>query len=254
MIPAIDVLGEEAVRLTQGAYDRISVRAGDPVSLARRFAADGARRLHVVDLDGARSGGVRADLVAAIAEAGRPAAVQAGGGVRSLADAERLLEAGAARVVVGTAAFEEPDGLARYARALGERLVVALDARDRRIAVGGWERNTGLAVEEAAERCASAGVARVLCTGIERDGTLAGPDIELLRAVRARCGCPVLAAGGVATAADLDALEAAGCEGAIVGRALLALEEDEPISVDSLDSLTAGGELRGGRAGDPLRE
>jgi phosphoribosylformimino-5-aminoimidazole carboxamide ribotide isomerase len=221
VIPAIDVLGREAVRLTQGAFDRVSVRAGDPEALAQRFAAAGAGLLHLVDLEGASPGRWRPHLVAAVAGAARPAKVQAAGGIRSPEDAERLLDAGAARVVVGTAAFAGPGALARYAGELGDKLVVALDARGGRIAVAGWERDTGLPVEEAAGRCAEAGVARLLCTAIERDGMLAGPDLELLRAVRARSGLPVLAAGGVATPADLDALDAAGCEGAIVGRALL---------------------------------
>ena len=221
VIPAVDVLGEEAVRLVRGQFDRVSVRGGDPIALAARFAEQGATLIHVVDLDGARNGRVRRDLVARIAEAARPASIQASGGVRSPADAESLIEAGATRVVVGTAAFAEPDALQTLVASLAERLVVALDARDGRIAVAGWEREAGLSVEEAAERCAAAGVARVLCTAIQRDGTLSGPDLELLESVRAASGVPVLAAGGIGTHADLDAVAAIGCEGAVVGRALL---------------------------------
>ncbi len=215
------MLGDEAVRLSQGRFDRVSVRGGDPAALAASFAARGARLIHVVDLDGARTGRVRPRVLARIAAAARPAAVQAAGGVRSLADAWRLLEAGAARVVVGTAAFAEPGALARYADELGERLAVALDVRRGRIAVAGWERDGGLSVEDAASRCASAGIARVVCTAIERDGMLAGPDLDLLAHVRTLADTPVLAAGGVASLADLEAVCASGCEGAIVGRALL---------------------------------
>jgi phosphoribosylformimino-5-aminoimidazole carboxamide ribotide isomerase len=221
VIPAVDVLGEEAVRLVQGRFDRVNTHAGDPAALAARFAKKGATLIHVVDLDGARIGRVRPDLVARIADAARPAAIQASGGIRSPADAETLLEAGAARVVVGTAAFADPEALATFAAALGERLVVALDARDGRVAVAGWERETGLSVEEAAEQCAAAAVARVLSTAIQRDGTLSGPDLGLLQRVRAASGLPVLAAGGIGTRADLDAVAAIGCEGAVVGRALL---------------------------------
>jgi phosphoribosylformimino-5-aminoimidazole carboxamide ribotide isomerase len=221
IIPAVDVLGDEAVRLTQGSYDDVAVRAGDPAALAARFAAQGARLIHLVDLEGARAGRIRTELVSEVADAARPAAIQASGGIRSSRDAERLLEAGAARVVVGTAAFAEPDALEHFARSLGDRLVVALDVRHGRIAVAGWEQEAGLAVEEAAERCAAAGVVRVLCTAIERDGTLAGPDLSLLRRVRSISGLPVLAAGGISSPADLDAVAAAGCEAAIVGRALL---------------------------------
>ena len=221
LIPAVDLLGDEAVRLVQGRFYEVGVRAGDPVALARRFADGGAELIHVVDLEGARDGRVRPDVVARIAEAARPAAIQASGGLRSTADAELLLEAGAARVVVGTAAFAAADALATFAEALGNRLVVALDARDGRVAVRGWEDDTGLSVEEAAARCKVAGVARVLCTAIDRDGTLGGPDLDLLRRVLDASGLPVLAAGGIASRADLDAVAALGCEGAVVGRALL---------------------------------
>lgn len=221
VIPAVDLLGDAAVRLERGDFGRVVAREADPEALVRRFVEAGARLVHVVDLDGARSGRARPELIRRLAAAAYPAAVQASGGIRSPEDAERLLDAGAARVVVGTAALAEPDAPGRYAAALGARLVVALDARGGRAAVAGWTRDAGLSVDEAAERCAAAGVARLLCTAIERDGTLAGPDLALLERVRLRSGLPVLAAGGIATAADLDAVAAAGCEGAVVGRALL---------------------------------
>lgn len=221
VLPAVDVLGEEAVRLEQGRYDRVSVRAGDPAERARAFAEAGAPLLHVVDLDGARTGRIRPALVARIAEAAAPALLQVSGGVRAPADAEALLAAGAERVVVGTAAFGGPGALATYAGALGERIVVAVDVRDGRVAVEGWLRETGLTAEEAAARCAKAGAARILCTAVERDGTLAGPDVALLRSVVEASGLPVLAAGGIASEDDLRAVAKAGCEGAVVGRALL---------------------------------
>lgn len=221
VIPAVDVLAGSAVRLVRGAFDAIAYEGGDPVALAARFADAGAPLVHLVDLEGARGGRVRPELVATVVAAVGPAtAVQASGGVRSPADAGRLLDAGAARVVVGTAAFAQPDALRDFVDALGERLVVALDVRAGRIAVAGWTRDSALAVEEAASRCAEAGVPRVLCTAIERDGTLSGPDTELLKRVRVRAGFPVLAAGGVRDADDLRAIAATGCEGAIVGRAL----------------------------------
>jgi phosphoribosylformimino-5-aminoimidazole carboxamide ribotide isomerase len=221
IIPAVDVLEDAAVRLERGDFSRVVARQADPESLVLSFVEAGARLVHVVDLDGARSGRMRLELVVRLAAAARPAAVQASGGIRSLADAEGLLAAGAARVVVGTAAFAEPDALTRFATALGDRLVVALDVRDGRVATAGWTHDSGLDVDEAAERCAAAGVARLLCTAIDRDGTLAGPDVALLERVRVRSGLPMLAAGGIASPADLDAVAATGCEGAIVGRALL---------------------------------
>jgi phosphoribosylformimino-5-aminoimidazole carboxamide ribotide isomerase len=219
VIPAVDVLGGAAVRLRRGAFDDVALRLGDPVAVVRELVAAGARLVHVVDLDGARSGRLSPSLFARVAEAAAPAAIQASGGVRSVADAEALVAAGAARVLVGTAAVTEP-GPEAFADALGERLVVALDARDGRVSIRGWTALTGERVEHAAARCARARVPRLHCTAVERDGMLSGPDVELLAAVVAASGLPVVAAGGIATTGDLEAVAAAGCEAAVVGRAL----------------------------------
>jgi phosphoribosylformimino-5-aminoimidazole carboxamide ribotide isomerase len=219
VIPAVDVLGGVAVRLRRGAFDDVALRLGDPVGVVRELVAAGARLVHVVDLDGARSGRLSPSLFARVAEAAAPAAIQASGGVRSVADAEALVAAGAARVLVGTAAVTEP-GPGAFADALGERLVVALDARDGRVSIRGWTALTGERVEHAAARCARARVPRLHCTAVERDGMLSGPDVELLAAVVAASGLPVVAAGGIATTGDLEAVAAAGCEAAVVGRAL----------------------------------
>ena len=216
VIPAIDLLGREAVRLEQGDYARVA-QYGPPTELAARFAAAGARWIHVVDLDGARAGLIRPVVVEALVHASAPASVQASGGVRSVADAEALLRAGASRIVVGTAAWTLLDELVA---SLGDRLVVALDVRDGVVRTRGWTES-GLELDEAIALCVASGVPRLLCTAIERDGTLAGPDVDLVRHVIERSGVPVLAAGGIRSDADLDALEAAGAEGAIVGRALL---------------------------------
>jgi len=211
VIPAVDVLGEGAVRLEQGDYDSIVERAGDPVALAERWVTAGAKRIHLVDLDGARSGRVRPELVRAIATLGVP--VQASGGIRSLADARALLEAGADRVVVGTAAWPDPTPWFE----LGEALVLALDVRDGEVRTAGWTTGSGIRFEDA---LAIAGERRMLVTAIDRDGTLAGPEVELVRrAVDA--GGRVLAAGGIRSVEDVAALAAAGAEAAIVGRALL---------------------------------
>jgi phosphoribosylformimino-5-aminoimidazole carboxamide ribotide isomerase len=221
LIPAVDVAGTEAVRLRRGQFDDVVARGGDPGQLVRRFAAARPPFLHVVDLDGARTGRIRPDLVGRLAAAASPTPVQASGGIRSFDDARELLHAGAARVAVGTAALDSPGTLAGLARAFEEQLVVAVDARGGRVVVAGWARATALPPEAFAERCAEAGVRRLLCTAVERDGTLAGPDLRLLERVRERSGLPVLAAGGVRSEEDLDALAALGLEGAVVGRALL---------------------------------
>ena len=211
VIPAVDVLGEGAVRLERGDYDSVVERAGDPLTLARQWADAGARRIHLVDLDGARSGKVRPDLVREIASLGLP--VQASGGIRSLADARALLEAGADRVIVGTAAWPDPAPWFE----LGEALVLALDVRDGEVRTSGWTVGSGLRFDEA---LALARGRRMLVTAIDRDGTLTGPDLDLVRqAVDA--GGRVLAAGGIRSVEDVAALAEVGAEAAIVGRALL---------------------------------
>ena len=220
VLPAVDLLGEEAVRLEQGDFGRVAARA-QPEELVRRFAAAGARLIHVVDLDGARRGRIRMDIIARLAEAAVPAKLQASGGIRSPGDAERLLDAGVARVVVGTAALAEPQALEQFVSELGDRLIVAIDVRGGRVATRGWLEDTGLDAAEVARRCAEAGVSRILCTAIERDGMLGGPDLELLGEIRQASWLPLLAAGGIRSEADLAAVAAVGCEGAVVGRALL---------------------------------
>jgi phosphoribosylformimino-5-aminoimidazole carboxamide ribotide isomerase len=214
--PAIDVLAGRVVRLAEGARERVTVEGGNPAEAARRFAAEGAAFLHLVDLDGAFSGTPSPGLVASIVAAGVP--VQAGGGYRDAAAIEAALAAGAARVLVGTAALS-PSFLLDAAERFGERLVVAIDARDGRVAVEGWTRASDLSPAELAARCAEAGVRRLLVTSTRRDGSLAGPDLTLLEDVLP-CGLPVIAAGGVASLDDLRALRAAGCEGAVAGSAL----------------------------------
>jgi phosphoribosylformimino-5-aminoimidazole carboxamide ribotide isomerase len=212
VIPAVDVLGDEAVRLERGNYNDIVERAADPIALAERWAGEGASRIHLVDLDGARQGGVRPELVQAIATAtGLP--VQASGGIRSVADAEALLAAGADRVVVGTAAWPQPEPWL----SLGDAVVLAVDVRDGVVRSSGWTQSAGLTFAVALERAAGA---RLLVTAIDRDGTLRGPDLNLVREATAS-GSPVLAAGGVRSPDDVAALAEAGAEAAVVGRALL---------------------------------
>jgi phosphoribosylformimino-5-aminoimidazole carboxamide ribotide isomerase len=214
--PAIDVLDGRVVRLSEGRRERITVDGGDPVAAAERFAAAGATWLHLVDLDGAFSGMPDLSLVERVAAAGVP--VQVGGGYRSLELVDGALASGAARVLVGTAALD--DGfLEAAASRFGDAVAVAVDARDGRVAVDGWTREATTAPAELAQRCAWAGIRRLLVTSTRRDGTLAGPDVDLLESVLA-AGLPVIAAGGIASLDDVRTLRALGCEGAVAGSAV----------------------------------
>lgn len=225
LYPAIDLRGGRCVRLYQGDFARETVYGEDPVAQARAFVAAGARWLHVVDLDAARTGtAANREVVAAIAAA-VDVPVQAGGGVRDDEAADALLAAGVRRVVVGTAALDDPDWVRRLADRHPGRVAVGLDARGREVAVRGWTEGSDQDLVEVARRFDDAGVAALVVTEIGRDGTLAGPDLDQLAAVLAATRLDVVASGGVGSLDDLRAL--AGLEvggrrlaGAIVGRAL----------------------------------
>jgi phosphoribosylformimino-5-aminoimidazole carboxamide ribotide isomerase len=219
VIPAIDVLAGRALRLSGGRRESPTLDGGDPIELARRFAGEGARRLHLVDLDGAFSGVPDLDLVRRVASAGG-LPLQVGGGYRALESVTDALSAGAQRVMVGTAALT-PGFVEEAVARVGDALVVAVDVREGRVAVDGWTQTSEVTPRELAERCAELGVARLLVTSAARDGSLAGPDLALLRDVLP-VGIPVLAAGGISSLDDLRSVRDAGCEGAIVGSALLA--------------------------------
>jgi len=219
ILPAIDVLEGRCVRLAGGERSRVTIEGGDPADAAARFVADGALFLHLVDLDGAFSGTPTRGLVERIAAATGKTPVQAGGGYRSLDAIDGALAAGAARVMVGTAALS-PTFVREAAQRFGDRLVIAVDARDGRVVAEGWTRTSSLAAPELAQACADAGARRLLVTSTARDGSLAGPDLELLSDVIEASGLPVLAAGGIASLDDLDRLRELGCEGAILGSAL----------------------------------
>jgi phosphoribosylformimino-5-aminoimidazole carboxamide ribotide isomerase len=219
VVPAIDVLSGRAVRLSGGRRDVVTLEGGDPVELARRLAGEGAGRLHLVDLDGAFSGVPSLDLLGRVVAAGG-VPLQVGGGYRTLEALAAALDAGADRVMVGTAALT-PGFVEEAVGRFGDALVVAVDVREGRVAVEGWTQVSELAPGELAARCAGLGVARLLVTSAARDGSLAGPDLPLVEEVL-DARIPVLAAGGISSLDDLRALRRAGCEGAVVGSALLA--------------------------------
>jgi phosphoribosylformimino-5-aminoimidazole carboxamide ribotide isomerase len=219
LIPALDLLGPNAVRLEKGDYDRVLFR--EPVDeFLSRLIAIRPPLLHVVDLEAARSGSLRLDMAQRCVTLAGDVPVQYSGGIRSLSDAQRVLDAGVSRIIVGTAAWRSPEALTTFVEALGDQLVVAFDVKDGSIAVRGWEASTSVPVEAALERCVAAGVRRLHVTAIARDGTMSGPDLALYRTVCAS-GIPVVAAGGVRHDEDLAALAEVGCEGAVMGLGML---------------------------------
>jgi phosphoribosylformimino-5-aminoimidazole carboxamide ribotide isomerase len=225
LLPAIDLRGGRCVRLHQGDYDQETVYGDDPVAQAKAFAAAGAPWIHVVDLDAARTGDpVNRPVIAAVASA-VAVPVQTGGGVRTDADAEELLAAGVARVVIGSAAVEDPDLVGRLGARHPGRVAVGLDHRGGEVRTRGWQQGSGRRLLDLVADLALPGVAAFVVTDIARDGVLEGPDIEGYRELLAATEVPVVASGGVGTVDDLRALaalEAGGrrLDGVITGKAL----------------------------------
>jgi phosphoribosylformimino-5-aminoimidazole carboxamide ribotide isomerase len=223
VIPAVDVKDGRCVRLREGRADAETVFSEDPVAMATQWVAHGASRLHVVDLDGAFGAARQTALVAKIVAAVAPLRVEVGGGLRDLVAVESVLDAGAAWAVVGTRAALDDRFLREVCRRFPARIIIAVDARGPHVAVKGWTETADVTVIDVGRRAATAGAAALLYTDVSRDGTERGLNIDdtvaLARAVR----IPVLASGGVGSAADIGALAAvadAGIEGVVVGRAL----------------------------------
>jgi len=222
VFPAIDLLGGKAVRLEQGRRETAKIYSEVPWELARAFAAAGATRLHVVDLDASFTGGTthNRETVKAIAAA-TSMEVEVGGGVRSVDDCERLFDLGVRYAVLGTAAVKTPAVVDELCRRFPGRIVVAVDAREGKIAVQGWTEATTAEAGDVAETVAKAGAAAVLYTDIGRDGMRAGPNLEATaRLARRIAPCPVIASGGVARLEDLDETRQTGAFAVVVGKAI----------------------------------
>ena len=240
LYPAIDLLGGRVVRLRQGDYADETVYGDDPVSVACGFAAEGARWVHVVDLDAAKSGDpVNRSVVAAIVDALRGSAtVQTGGGVRTLADAQELADVGVGRVVMGSAAVRDPALVAAASEVVP--VAVGLDHRDGEVAVHGWTEGTGLTLDNAYGLFPTAEV--FVITDIGRDGMLVGPDLEGLARSAAVAGAPVIASGGVSALADVVALAAIDNLGGIItGKAVYEGRFTVAEAIDALSTVGAGG-------------
>lgn len=219
-IPSLDVLGDQAVRLVRGDFDRVT-RYGDPIAIAASWNAEPGTRLHVVDLEGARSG--RATQFTVIDRLARLGfRVQVGGGVRSAEDALRCLDAGAEKVVVGTAAAAAPDAFRSIANAaVSERVIAAVDVRDGRIRTDGWTRASDAGLDDVISFLESVGIAEMLVTDIQQDGMLAGPSFDLYRRLGRLTSMRLIASGGVATSGDIASLSRIdGVSGVVIGKAL----------------------------------
>jgi phosphoribosylformimino-5-aminoimidazole carboxamide ribotide isomerase len=223
LYPAIDIRGGQAVRLLQGDYARETTYDANPVDAAKRWADEGAEFLHVVDLDGAKAGAPQnLEAVQRIAAAVE-CPIQVGGGLRDDKSVAATLEAGAARVVIGTAALRDPDFLQTMLSAYAERVVVSVDARDGKVSLAGWTEVSDVDVAASVADLSRRGVTRFLCTAIEVDGTMEGPALGELARIAAATKAQVIASGGVGDLSHLEALAGEGSpniEGAIVGRAL----------------------------------
>jgi phosphoribosylformimino-5-aminoimidazole carboxamide ribotide isomerase len=223
LVPAIDILGGKAVRLAQGDFHSQTVYDADPLEAARRWVQGGARALHVVDLDGARTGTpANLEHVARIV-GDLDVAVQVGGGLRTMAAVRGAVDAGAVRVVLGTAAFRDVDFLDEAVAELGDRVVVSVDARDGLLAASGWTEQTDIPIETVFERVGGRGVRRFVYSSIDRDGMLTGPDFDGVRRVAEAVRGSFLYSGGVSSVDDLRALAAlrqVNLTGVIVGKAL----------------------------------
>jgi phosphoribosylformimino-5-aminoimidazole carboxamide ribotide isomerase len=223
LLPAIDILDGKAVRLARGDFSQQTVYDADPVDAARRWVSEGARALHVVDLDGARSGApVNTDHVRRIVAAVQ-VPVQVGGGLRSIEAVRQALGAGAARVILGTAAYSDLDFLDQAVADHGDRLIVSVDARQGRLAGAGWTEQTEIPAESVLETLGRRGVRRFVYSSIERDGMLTGPDLDEVTRVAETVRGTFIYSGGVSSVDDLRALAGlrqVNLTGVIVGKAL----------------------------------
>ena len=219
IFPAIDILGGKAVRLLKGDYNKVTVYNDDPYTVALDFVSKGCKAIHIVDLDGAREGSaVNMEIVRTIARI--PGMIsEIGGGIRNMDTVCRYLDAGISRVILGTAALEDPDFLDASVSRFGERIAVGVDLKDGKVAVKGWLETSGKDGLEFIKELEQKGVKSVIVTDISRDGAMKGTNLELYRTICSSCGLDVTASGGVSTLDDIRNLRETGLYAAIIGKA-----------------------------------
>lgn len=220
LYPAIDIIGGQCVRLVQGDYSQKTTFAEDPVAVALRWQEEGGEFLHIVDLDGAKSGGMNNfEVISRIADT-LSIPIEVGGGIRDMQAAEKMLNAGAARVILGTSALRNADFVKSAVQTFGKKIVVGIDAKDGKVAVNGWEEVSERSALDFAKEMEDCGVQTLIYTDIATDGMLKGPNLKAMREMAAHVSIDVVASGGVSSVADLQALTETGVEGAIIGKAL----------------------------------
>ncbi len=239
IIPAIDLLEGRCVRLYQGDYDQSQVFNDNPVDVARQWADQGATRLHVVDLDGAKQGKpANQKVIEAIVRA-ISVPVQVGGGLRDRTSVTQLVNLGIDRAIMGTVAVENPQLVEELAQEFPKKIVVGIDARNGQVATRGWLETSQVAATELGQQMATKGAAGIIYTDIHRDGTLSGPNLEALREMATAVDIPVIASGGVSCLTDLLSLlslEALGVEGVIIGRAIYTGDVSLPEAIQAVGS------------------
>lgn len=220
IIPAIDIKEGKCVRLYQGDYSQQTVFDENPTAVALRWKSQGARWLHLVDLDGAATG--KPGNVAAIGEIIRASnlAIELGGGIREEDIAKKLLQKGINRIILGTAAIEKPELVGRLCQRFSQAIAVGLDARDSKIAIQGWQKDTVVDVSQLSKKMVELGVSRFIYTDIRRDGTLTEPNFDAVERLIAEVAVPIIASGGISRLEHLRRLKELGVEGAIIGQAL----------------------------------
>jgi phosphoribosylformimino-5-aminoimidazole carboxamide ribotide isomerase len=220
IIPSVDIKGGKCVRLYQGDFNQETVFSEDPVTTALTWYSQGARWLHIVDLDGAAAGEPQNTEVVEeiVKESGL--SIELGGGIRQEKVAEKLLHQGVSRVVLGTAAIENKELVKKLCQQFGEAIAVSLDARDGKIAIDGWRKNTVFEVLQLSQEMVDAGVRRFIYTDIKRDGTLTEPNFNMINRLLAEANVPVIVAGGISRLEHLRRIKELGAEGAIIGKAL----------------------------------
>jgi phosphoribosylformimino-5-aminoimidazole carboxamide ribotide isomerase len=220
IIPAVDIRGGKCVRLYQGNYERETIFDEDPVTAALTWSSQGARWLHVVDLDGAVAGEPKNLPVVEDIIKQSSLLIELGGGIRREEVAERVLRQGVSRIVLSTAAVENRELIRKLCQRFGEAVAVSLDARDGKIAIHGWKKNTVLEVLQLSREMVDAGVRRLIYTDIKRDGTLTEPNLDMIQKLLAEVEVPIIVAGGISKLEHLRRLKELGVQGAIIGKAL----------------------------------